>query len=408
MPAPNTPRQTARSYLMATACTGTFAFGTLVAFLGATLPELRARFGFDIAQGGTLISLLFLPQIPMSFVAGPLIDRFGKKPVLASGSLLCAVALATISIAPNYQVLAMLVFAVGLGGSCINSGSNTLVPDLYPVNPSAALNLANSFFSLGTVGFPVLVTLMARRFGLAPALVLVGVSNAIPGVLSLTQTFPAARSKGGLNWTLIRNALLNKSILLLALVILLYSSLEASTAGWLRTYFEQEFSTSAQTSGGILVAFFTVNAGWTAGSERDHEKSTWIHRGCGVCSGSGHRTGISRPGIESAGDHRGRSGYRSLLCPHLPNHGWNNQQSFPGDLRDNLWASYGRWFYRQHDLTRGRWLCCEGIDGQSRDLAPSYQRIPITRGTKYFRSPGKESRTPGVPVDGPRFLRIQG
>jgi fucose permease len=268
MPAPTTPRQTARSYLMVTACTGTFAFGTLVAFLGATLPELRARFGFDIAQGGTLISLLFLPQIPMSFVAGPLIDRFGKKPVLASGSLLCAVALSTISVAPNYQALATLVFVVGLGGSCINSGSNTLVPDLYPVNPSAALNLANSFFSLGTVGFPVLVTLMARRFGLAPALVLVGVSNAIPGLLSLTQTFPAARSKGGLNWTLIRNALLNRSILLLALVIFLYSSLEASTAGWLRTYFEQEFFSSAQTSGGILAAFFaSMLAGRLAASE---------------------------------------------------------------------------------------------------------------------------------------------
>jgi FHS family glucose/mannose:H+ symporter-like MFS transporter len=258
MPDPHVPRQTARSFLMTTACAGTFAFGTLVAFLGATLPELRARFGFDIAQGGTLISLLFLPQIPMSFVAGPLIDRFGKKPVLASGSLLSAIALATISVAPNYRILAMLVFLVGLGGSCINSGSNTLVPDLYPVNPSSALNLANSFFSLGTVGVPVLVTLLARRFGLAPALVLVGVLNAIPGVLSLTQTFPTARSKGGLNWALIRNALLNKSILLLALVILLYSSLEASTAGWLRTYFEQEFSSSAQTSGGILVAFFTA------------------------------------------------------------------------------------------------------------------------------------------------------
>src|SRR3984885_5853682 len=292
MPAPNTPRQSARPYLMATACAGTFAFGTLVAFLGATLPELRARFGFDIAQGGTLISLLFLPQIPMSFVAGPLIDRFGKKPVLASGSLLCAAALASISIAPNYQVLAMLVFVVGLGGSCINSGSNTLVPDLYPVNPSAALNLANSFFSLGTIGFPVLVTLMTRRFGLSPTLVmvgasnaiftrettdfrvlvalmtrrfglsptlvLVGASNAIPGLLSLTQTFPTARSKGGLDWALIRNALLNRSVLLLAVVILLYSSLEASTAGWLRTYFEQEFSSSAQTSGEILIAFFAA------------------------------------------------------------------------------------------------------------------------------------------------------
>jgi fucose permease len=241
---------------MATACAGTFAFGTLVAFLGATLPELRARFGFDIQQSGTLISLLFLPQVPMSIVAGPLIDRFGKKPVLCSGSLLCAVALATISVAPTYAVLEMLVFALGLGASCINSGANTLVADLYPENPASALNLANALFSLGTVGFPVLVTLMARRFGLAPALVLVGASNAIPGVLSLTQTFPPARSKGGLNWAEVRKAIFNKSILLLAVVILLYSSLEVSTGGWLRTYFEQEFSTSARTSGFVLAAFF--------------------------------------------------------------------------------------------------------------------------------------------------------
>jgi MFS transporter, FHS family, glucose/mannose:H+ symporter len=256
MSVPGTARQTARSYLMTTACAGTFAFGTMVAFLGATLPELRARFGFDIQQSGTLISLLFLPQVPMSFVAGPLIDRFGKKPVLASGSLLCAVALATITAARTYEALAMLVFALGVGASCINSGANTLVADLYPENPSAKLNLASAFFSLGTVGFPVLVTLMARRFGLAPTLVLVGASNAVPGVLSLTQTFPPARSSGGLNWTAIRKALLNKSILLLAVVILLYSSLEVSTGGWLRTYFEQEFSTSARTSGFILATFF--------------------------------------------------------------------------------------------------------------------------------------------------------
>jgi MFS family permease len=105
MPPPDSAQHSARPYLMATACTGTFAFGTLVAFLGATLPELRARFGFDSALSGTLISLLFLPQIPMSVIAGPVIDRFGKKPVLASGSLLCAVALTSISIRQRRQRL---------------------------------------------------------------------------------------------------------------------------------------------------------------------------------------------------------------------------------------------------------------------------------------------------------------
>jgi fucose permease len=251
-------RQTARPYLMTTVCTGTFAFGTLIAFLGATLPELRARLGFGIEQSGTLISLFFLPQIPLSFIVGPLIDRFGKKPVLMSGSLICAIVFVAMSVAQTYGILGMLVFLLGAGASCINSGSNTLVADLYPENSSSALNLASAFFSLGTVGFPVLVTLMARRLGMAPALVLVGLANAIPGVLCLAQTFPPARSKGGLDWTAVRRALVDRSVLLLAAVILLYSALEASTAGWLRTYFEREFLTSARTSGLILATFFAL------------------------------------------------------------------------------------------------------------------------------------------------------
>src|SRR3989442_655298 len=115
------PRQTARKYLMITACAGLFTFGSLFAFLGATLPELRARLGFDLGRSGALFSLLFLPQIPISLLAGPLIDRFGKKPVLASGSLLCAATLLGITLAPTYTALGALVFVLGLGASLVNS-----------------------------------------------------------------------------------------------------------------------------------------------------------------------------------------------------------------------------------------------------------------------------------------------
>jgi len=68
---------------MGTACAGLFTFGVMTSFLGATLPELSTRLNFDLTRGGALFSFLYLPQIPMVFLAGPLIDRFGKKPVLA-------------------------------------------------------------------------------------------------------------------------------------------------------------------------------------------------------------------------------------------------------------------------------------------------------------------------------------
>jgi fucose permease len=250
--------QSSRRPLMITACAGTFAFGTLVAFLGATLPELRGKLGFGMEQSGTLFSLLFFPQIPMAILAGPVIDRFGKKPVLVTGSILATVVLALISTASSYAMLASLVFILGLGASCINSGANTLVPDLYPENPSSALNLASASFSLGTVGVPLVITLLAHRFGVGVSLLLVAALNAIPGLLSLTQTFPPGLSQGGLNWKVIGRALSNPAIILLAFVFLLYSSLEVSTGGWLRTYLEQEFSVSAGKSSTILALFFAL------------------------------------------------------------------------------------------------------------------------------------------------------
>ena len=89
-------------------------------------------------------------------------------------------------------------------------------------------------------------------------MLLVAALNAVPGLLGLTQTFPPGLSKGGLNWGVIGRALLNPAIILLALLFLLYSSLEVSTGGWLRTYLEQEFNVSAAKSSTILAVFFAL------------------------------------------------------------------------------------------------------------------------------------------------------
>ena len=60
----SSPDRTSRRYLMLTACAGTFAFGTLVAFLGSTLPELRAKLNFGMEQSGTLFGFSFFRKLP--------------------------------------------------------------------------------------------------------------------------------------------------------------------------------------------------------------------------------------------------------------------------------------------------------------------------------------------------------
>ncbi len=259
---------TSTRHLMGTACAGLFTFGVMTSFLGATLPELGVRLQFDLARGGALFSFLYLPQIPMVFLAGPLIDRFGKKPILAGGFLLCAAALVGIAYAPSYAALAALLVALGLGGTSAMSAANTLIPDLYPDNPSSALNLGGVFFGVGAIFFPWLVVLMAARLGLVLTLWFITLLVAGVAVVALLQAFPPASAGGGFNWLEARRLALHPVVIILALVLFFYSAVEISTAGWTRTFLEHDLFASPSTSKAILTTFWVaMMAGRLAASQ---------------------------------------------------------------------------------------------------------------------------------------------
>jgi FHS family glucose/mannose:H+ symporter-like MFS transporter len=254
----NQPTQTPTRYLMGTACAGLFTFGIMTSFLGATMPELSARLHFDLAHGGTLFSFLYFPQIPMVFLAGPLIDRFGNRPVMAGGFLLSAAALVGMAYSPSYALVATLLVVLGLGSSSAMSASNTLIPDLYPENPSSALNLGNIFFGVGAIFFPWVVTLMTAQVGLVATLWFIALLVASVAAVALLEVFPQARLGGGFHWADARHLAFDPAIILLAWVLFFYSAIEISGAGWIRTYFEQVFQTSPQTSKAILTAFWVA------------------------------------------------------------------------------------------------------------------------------------------------------
>ena len=258
MAANSATSQTPTGYLMGTACAGLFTFGIMTSFLGATLPELSTRLAFDLARRGTLFSFLYFPQIPMVFLAGPLIDRFGKKPVLVTGFFCSAAALVGVAYAPSFAVLGALLVLLGLGGSSAMAASNTLIPDLYPENPSSALNLANIFFGVGAIFFPSVVTLMTKQLGLEATLVLIALLVCGVAAVALLETFPRAGAAGGFDWAAAGRAVLDPAVILLAWILFFYSAVEISTAGWIRTYLEQGFSVSDQASKLMVTVFWTM------------------------------------------------------------------------------------------------------------------------------------------------------
>src|ERR1017187_9424126 len=213
--------QTSTSYLMGTACAGLFTYGVVASFLGATLPELSARSGFDLARAGTLFSFLYIPQVPMVFLAGPLIDRFGKKLVLVAGFLCSAMALIGMAYGPSYALLGALLFVLGLGSSSAMAAANTLIPDLYPDNPSSGLNMGGIFFGVGAVFFPWLVTLMAHRLGLVATLWAIALLVGLVAVVAVVQKFPPASMAGGFDWNQALSLVINRAVIILAFVLFL-------------------------------------------------------------------------------------------------------------------------------------------------------------------------------------------
>lgn len=245
-------------YLMVTACAGLFTFGIMTSFLGTTIQEWTVRLNFDLMRGGALFSFLYIPQIPMVFLAGPLIDRFGNKPVLVSGFLFSAGALVGMAYAPSYTILGVLLIVLGLGGSSAMSAANTLIPELYPENPSSALNLANIFFGVGAIFFPSVVTMMTARVGLPGTLWMIAVLVGAVAALGSLQSFPPARSAGSFDWPQAGRLALNPAVIILAWVLFFYAALEISTSGWIRTYLEGSLAASPKTSQTILTGFWVA------------------------------------------------------------------------------------------------------------------------------------------------------
>ena len=251
-------KQTSTPYLMVTACAGLFTYGVVVSFLGATLPELSARSGFDLTHAGSLFSFLYIPQVPMVFLAGPLIDRFGKKLVLAAGFILRAAALVGMAYTPSYAVLGALLVMLGLGSSSAMAAANTLIPDLYPANPSSALNLGNTFFGVGAFFFPLLVAVLTRSVGLVATMWFVALLLGLVAILALAQRFPPASMAEGFDWEQAMSLAINPAVIILAFVLFFYSALEISTSGWIRTLLQNDLAVSPESSKIILTAFWIM------------------------------------------------------------------------------------------------------------------------------------------------------
>lgn len=248
--------------LMGSACAAIFAFGIVMAVLGAILPSLFAKIPFTKGEAGNLFFLMNLAMLAMSVIFGPVVDRFGYKIFLALSALLVAVAFFAFSRASTYSWLVAAALVLGLGGGGLNGGANALASDLYPERRSAALNLIGIFFGFGALSIPFLIGVLLDRLGLGTILVIAALVSLIPFGLFLALRFPRGKHAQGFPLGQAARVIRDPLLWLCAFLLFFESGNEFTAGGWLAAYLNETFHISAMAAALILAGYW---AGMMAG-----------------------------------------------------------------------------------------------------------------------------------------------
>ncbi len=133
----------------------------------------KDRFGFDEAANGYIFAYIgFIAIVIQGRLIGPLVRRFGEKPLALAGAALVAVSLFGLPLAPTVAMLLVATAGLAVGNSLIMPTLNSMTSRCAPPETQGrVLGALQAAGSLGRLLGPVLGgALYARQFaGFAPA-----------------------------------------------------------------------------------------------------------------------------------------------------------------------------------------------------------------------------------------------
>ena len=257
-------------------CVVYFGFGIITAAIGPLLPDLAKSNGTGLAEIGLVFTGLFLGAVLSQFVAGPIADRAGRKPVFLFGVVLMVAATVglTASRVPALTLAFALLWGIGLGATEL--AANVLIAELFAERSVSALNLLNVFYGLGAFAGPALVSLSWERWHTGMPALWVGavvLVSQIPVVVRLAEDRAAGLSAAGRTSGEIpavgaagvgdvgrgRAVYRSPFLWVLGAALLVYVGTEQMVGGWATVYMTRTtaiaISSAALVASGFWIAF---------------------------------------------------------------------------------------------------------------------------------------------------------
>lgn len=136
--------------------------GALEAFLPVYAVKIA---GLNEFQAGLLWGIQVFVTILSKPIMGKTSDRYGRKPLITAGMILCAVSFASISLLKDFYLLMLAAIVFGFGEAFVTSSSAALVADICKEKHfGTAMGTFGTLFDIGHASGPILAGFLIARF----------------------------------------------------------------------------------------------------------------------------------------------------------------------------------------------------------------------------------------------------
>jgi fucose permease len=241
-------------------CAAFFVAGFALASFGPVLPALSARTGASIAEVGRIMSVAFGGSLLAQFVVGWASDRFGRRIAIGIGLGLFAVCAAVIAASTSLALTlsAAVLMGFGYGGSTL--AGNVMSSEIAPERRASSVNLINTFYGVGAVAGPLVVSLLLRRTGASLPVIWIGAALlavfAVVSALALPDLGPVAHAGDGAPER--RMALLDPLVITCGVFTMIYVGSEIAAGTWAAIYLEGTAGLDAAQSAAATSVFWAA------------------------------------------------------------------------------------------------------------------------------------------------------
>jgi len=231
-----------------------FGLGMCFAILGSIGVKLMPRLKIDQSKFGTMISAFMFTCLLASLVMGVVVDKIGFKPVAIFGFIATAACIFILAYGKTFLSCLVPCLLLGFGAMALNTAGNTLIPSILygGENPAAASNMGNIFFGLGLFLTPLVVSFLFKKVSYEKAVAALGVIVLAPVVVAVLAIYPPASAGFAIDDAV---ALLAEPVVLVAaLALFCYISLESSFCNWLAPYGKEVLSKDAEGDSSVFDA----------------------------------------------------------------------------------------------------------------------------------------------------------